>query len=175
MVRLGVLIPFIPSRSTCDQETDKIGIDMTWGIFHEKELLRREPRVRDALDWVNEFKGVPVHKEKIDRPGVYDLIAQHGFGYVHVGTLRRVDPKGVIAEYPVASLPKYHLSQWQIDMADVIRHDGSLDLEYGNKVPIILALASVGWTERSIAAALLTSRTYVMRVLGNPAGFLGEN
>lgn len=147
-----------------------------WGILHDGVLLRREPTIHASLKWASAFKGSPVGKYKTGITGVYDLLDEARG--VFLSNLRRVDPKGVIAEYPVASLPNYRMSQEDRVAAQQIRAgDGFPSMkyaEYGQRASIILALDSVGWTERQIAEVLLTSRTYVMRVLNDPAQFSEE-
>lgn len=142
---------------------------MSWGIYQDKQLLRRENTIRDALDWTEEVTGHTVHKEKTERGGVYDVVRRDGES---MGELRRVDPKGRIAWYPCAAVATFKLSIEDLNMADVIRQRGQAELEYGQKAPVILALHSIGWTERQIAEALVTSRTYVMRVILKPQDFL---
>jgi len=147
---------------------------MVWGVFQDKELLRREPRIRDALDWVSaRHPGLSVVKQKTGTAGVYELVTGPQDDLLPE-TLRRVDPKGVIAQYPVAAAPTFRMDTWAIEMADVVRQGGSVDLEYGNRMQVILALLSVGWTEREVAKALNTSRTYVMRVNLAPQEFINR-
>lgn len=144
-----------------------------WGISEKGVLLRREPLVRDALDWASTWvQGASVSKVKTNVGGVYEVHKDSDpFGVV-LAELRRVDPKGVIAAYPVASLPLWKIDEESANMAQVIRTRGHAELDFGTKAPVILALHSVGWTERSIAEALETSRTYVMKVVHNPKPYL---
>lgn len=144
---------------------------MSWGIYQDKQLLRRETTIRDALDWVEEVNGFTVHKEKTGVGGVYDIVRRDG---ELMGELRRVDPKGVIAWYPCAGVPTFNLSIEDLNLAEVVRQRGRVELEYGQKAPVIIALHSVGWTEREIAKAIDTSRTYVMRVLLSPHLFVDK-
>lgn len=144
-----------------------------WGIYRNGRLLRRERTVRDALDWATEHYGATVSKVKSIAPaGQYELYITGSVMAEWCGVLRRVDPKGEIADYPSAALPQWKIGTEAKNMAEVIRKRGKAELEYGTKAPVIIALLSVGWNERRIAEALDTSRTYTTRVSLRPKEFV---
>lgn len=148
-----------------------------WGVKRGSVLLRKESTLKAAIGWYSVALGEPV--KTIQQGGCYDLYARSiksELGPMRVATVYRLTTtygRATIARYPSPQAPNYWILDSDLDLAEQIHQGlGVPTLGFGAKVPVIIALRSVGWMPVEIARTLETSKDYVDAVLAAPEKYL---
>lgn len=145
-----------------------------WGVKRGSVLLRKESTLKAAIGWYATAIAYDRPVRTIQNGGCYDLYAEGIEGKVSTAyRLTTTYGQATIARYPSPQVPGYWIKTADLDLAEQIHQGlGVPTLGFGAKVPVIIALRSVGWMPVEIARTLETSKDYVDAVLTNPSQYL---